>query len=161
MVNSRARTRTHFLLSVTQVCKGEGPNSWNWEVAASCNYLFSRSITTTAGSSCFRQLMQQGQGTDSKGEKEIQSQFSKQERVMQRQGNGGLESSECPGAGWRLFSRTTPAPGDAADAPQGFGKRQGWASRESHCTFSCNDIGHETPVTGRKFPHSGESETKQ
>lgn len=32
---------------------------------------------------------------------------------------------------------------------------------ESHCTFSCSDTGHETPVTARKFPHSGESEAKQ
>lgn len=58
---SRVRSGVNFLLSVIQVCKGEGPNSWNWDEAASCNYLYGRSITTTAGSSCLRQLMEQGQ----------------------------------------------------------------------------------------------------
>lgn len=68
--------------------------------------------------------MGQGQGTHSKGKKETSSRFSKQARVMQRQGNGGLECSECPGAGWWFFfSRATAAPGDAAGAHQGFGKR--------------------------------------
>lgn len=125
---SRARARAHFPLSVIQVCKGEeGPNSWKWEEAASCNYLFSRSITATPGSSCLRQ---QWQGTHRKGEKETSSPLSKQDKVMQRWGKRRLESSECPGAGWSLFSRTSVVPGDAAGAPQGFGKRQALASRE-------------------------------